>query len=576
VQPPIQPIDILGQKLAPLDKQDYGAYQSLLGEYEYPLFKLIIQQIPKDPYAPPHTGIYRIQVRRDDARIINRDLSHGTRQIAFRDFLARHFFQCSARVAGNIHGTGYSGIITINEPGQVILERNSIVVTDELIEVRCFVGLPAHGRDIDAGLAQKMLLEQLPEIVSASLLKESIDPQSLDRHIETAEDAEHLRKQLEPLGLVAFIADGAVLPRASGTSDDPLPADQAVTFTAPDSLAVEIDLPHAGRIRGMGIGKGITLITGGGYHGKSTLLDALELGIYNHVPGDGRDQCISNPQATKIRAYSGRYVVNTDISPFIRNLPYGKDTTAFSTDNASGSTSQAANIVEAIEAGTEVLLMDEDTCATNFMVRDAKMQQLVSKDKEPITTFIDRARQLYLQKGISTILVLGGVGDYFDISDRVIQMVNYRPADVTGEAHRIAEQSPTGRAVEDEAYPVEIHPRIPLADSISPLNEHRKFRLYAKEVRRLHFGKQEIDLTDLEQLMELSQTRALGYAIDYAKQYMDGKATLRQVVEHVQEDIETGGLDILSDRISGHFASFRALELAFAINRLRGFQAKPA
>ncbi|MGW8248937.1 MAG: ABC-ATPase domain-containing protein [Acidiferrobacterales bacterium] len=568
--------DILRQKLAPLDKQDYGAYQSLLGEYEFPLFKLIIQQIPKDPYAPPHTGIYRIQVRRDNARIINRDLTSHTRQIAFRDFLARHFFQSSARTAGKIRGTGYSGIITVNEPGQAILERNSIVITEELIEVRCFVGLPAHGRDIDSRLAQEMLLEQLPEIVNASLLAKNVDSQILDRHLATAEDAEFLRDQLEPLGLVAFIADGAVLPRASGTSDQPLPVDKAITFTAPESLAVEIDLPHAGHIRGMGIGKGITLITGGGYHGKSTLLDALELGIYNHIPGDGRELCVSNLRATKVRAYSGRYVVNTDISPFIRNLPYGKDTTAFSTDNASGSTSQAANIVEAIEAGTEVLLMDEDTCATNFMIRDAKMQQLVSKDKEPITTFIDRARQLYLQKNISTVLVLGGVGDYFDISDRVIQMIDYRPADVTSEAHRIAEQSPTGRAVEDEAYPVEIHPRIPLAESISPLNEHRKFRLYAKEVYRLHFGRQEIDLTDLEQLMELSQTKALGYAIDYAKQYMDGEVTLRQVVEHVQTDIEANGLDILSDRISGHFAAFRALELAFAINRLRGFKAKQA
>ena len=568
--------EILRQKLAPLEKQDYGAYQSLIGEYDFPLFRLIIQQIPKDPYAPPHTGIYRVQVRRDDARIVNRDLPTRIQRVAFTDFLARHFFACSERVAGKVRGTGYSGIITVNEPGQVILERNSVVVTDELIEVRCFVGLPAHGRDIDARLAEKMLLEQLPEIVDASLLAENVEPQLLDRHIAVAEDAEYLRDQLEPMGLVAFIEDGASLPRASGTSDEPLPSDQAITFTAPDSLVVEVELPHAGRTRGMGIAKGITLITGGGYHGKSTLLDALELGIYNHVPGDGRERCISNPRATKVRAYSGRYVINTDISPFIRNLPYGKDTTAFSTDNASGSTSQAANIIEAIEAGTEVLLMDEDTCATNFMIRDAKMQQLVSKEKEPITTFIDRARQLYQQKGISTILVLGGVGDYFDICDRVIQMIDYRPADVTSEAHRIAEQSPAHRTVEDESYPVEIHPRIPLAESISPLNEHRKFRLYAKEVHRLHFGKQEIDLTDLEQLMELSQTKALGYAIDYAKQYMDGKATIRQVVERVQSDIEGSGLDILSDRISGHFASFRALELAFAINRLRGFKANPA
>lgn len=568
----MQQQEVLRQRLAPLDKQDYGAYQSLLGEYDFSLFRLIIQQIPKDPYAPPHTGIYRIQVRRDDERIINRNLESRIQHIAFADYLARHFFACSQQFAGKIRGTGYSGIITINEPGQAILDRNSVVVTNDLIEVRCFVGLPAKGRDITAELAQRMLFDELPDIVDAALLAERIDQQELDRHTAVAEDAEYLRNQLEPSGLVAFVADGAILPRASGTSDKPLPFEQAVAFTSPESLAVEMDLPNAGRIRGMGIYKGITLITGGGYHGKSTLLDALEQGIYNHVPGDGRERCVSNDRATKIRAYSGRYVDNTDISPFIRNLPFGKDTTAFCSDNASGSTSQAANIIEAIEAGTEVLLMDEDTCATNFMIRDSKMQQLVSKDREPITTFIDRARQLYDDKGISTILVLGGVGDYFDISDRVIQMIDYAPSDVTAQAHGIAERSPGKRLKEDEAYPFVIHERVPSAESVSPLSERGKFRLYAKEVHRLHFGKYEIDLTDLEQLLELSQTKAIGYAMDYARQYMQEGATLREVAEHVTRDIEQQGLDIISERVSGHFASFRALELAFTINRMRGLK----
>lgn len=563
----------LERKLAAIDGQDYGAYQSLLGDYEFPLFRLTIQQVPKDPYAPPHTGIYRLRVQRGDARIVDRDLRSKIRRIAFADYLARHFFDCSRRIAGGIRGTGYSGIITIDEPGQAILERNSVVVTPDSIEVRCFVGLPAKGRDIKADIARQMLLSELPEIVSASLMAKSIDQDALDRHIAVAEDAEFLRSQLEPLGLIAFVANKAILPRASGTSDKPLVADKVVPFTSPESMAMEINLPNAGPVQGMGIARGINLITGGGYHGKSTLLNALELGIYNHIPGDGREQCVSSGMITKIRAYSGRYVTNTDISPFIRNLPFQKQTSTFSSDNASGSTSQAANIVEAIEAGTEVLLMDEDTCATNFMIRDSKMQQLVSKEHEPITTFIDRARQLHTELGISTILVLGGVGDYFDISDRVIQMIDYRPVDVTDTAHRIAEQAPTRRQVEDEGYPFRIHERVPQPESVSPLNEHGKFRLYAKEVHRLNFGRQVIDLTDLEQLTELSQTKALGFAIDYARQYMDEKRSLREVVELVARDIEQQGIDVISDRVSGHFAWFRALELAFAINRMRGFEA---
>lgn len=567
----MQATRLLEQKLSAINGNDYGAYQSLLGTYDFPLFRLVIQQIPKDPYAPPHTGVYRLQVQRDDERIIHRKLDARIRRIAFTDFLARQFFNASKQVAGNVRGTGNSGIITINEPGQAILDRNSVVVTDKQIEVRCFVGLPAKGRDIDSELARQMLLEELPEIVDVSLLSDNIDPVALDKHINVAEDAEYLRGELDSHGLVAFIANDSLLPRESGTSDKPLQK-EAIPFIAPESWSREVVLPNAGKVKGMGIPRGITLVTGGGYHGKSTLLQALEAGIYNHVPGDGRELVVTVGQATKIRAYSGRYVINTDISPFIRNLPFGKDTTAFSTVNASGSTSQAANIIEALEAGTDVLLMDEDTCATNFMIRDHKMQQLVDKKDEPITTFIDKVRQLKQEQGVSTILVLGGVGDYFDVSDQVVQMINYQPVDVTAKAQQIATESPTRRKPEDEGYPFLVRARAPIAGSVSPLSEYGKFRLFAKEVNRLHFGEQVIDLTDLEQLIELSQTKAIGYAMEYARRYMDGDTSLREVVQRVVADMNELGMDVISDRVSGHFAGFRALELAFALNRLRGFE----
>lgn len=563
--------DTLIQKLESIDGKDYAAYQGLLGRYDFSLFRLIIQQIPKDPYAPPHTGVYRIIVKRNDKRIINLKLGSKIRKIAFADFLARKFYGVSNGISASMRGTGYSGMITINQPGQAILERNSVIISDDEIEVRCFIGLPAEGRSIIAETAETMLLEELPQIVNNSLLAESIDPGLLQLHIETAEDAEYLREQLVAQGLVAFIADGALLPRRSGTSDEPLSESTVVPFVAPDSLAKEIDLPHAKRIRGMGIPQGVTLITGGGYHGKSTLLDAIEVGIYNHLPGDGRERCVSNFQAVKVRAYSGRYIAKTDISPFINNLPFDQDTSAFFTENASGSTSQAANIVEAIEAGAEALLMDEDTCATNFMIRDSKMQQLVNKQDEPITTYIDVARQLYRERKISTVLVLGGVGDYFEISDHVIQMINYKAFDVTTEAHKIAYGAPVKRKAEGDISSFEIHDRIPMPESINPLNEYGIFRIYAKDANRLNFGAQKVDLADLEQLVELSQTKALGYAMEYAKKYMDRNTTLREVVRHVEKDIEEYGLDVISDKISGHFARFRALELAFAFNRLRGF-----
>ncbi|MCK4863823.1 MAG: ABC-ATPase domain-containing protein [Gammaproteobacteria bacterium] len=563
---------LLQQKLTVIDKQDYANYQSLLGSYDFSLFKLIVQQIPKDPYAPPYTGIYRIQVQRSDDRIINYNINSKVQLVAFADYLARVFYDACERISKGVRGTGFSGLITLNQPGQAILERNNVVINDELIEVRCFIGLPGEGRIATADIAEHMLLTELPEIVEASLLKKNIDFVALQKHIETAEDADYLRNKLDSLGLIAFIANDSILPRESGRSDKPMSDKRRVIpFTAPESLSLEIELPHAGCVRGLVIKKGVTLIAGGGYHGKSTLLNTLETGIYNHVSGDGREYCVSSNKTAKVRAYSGRRVIKTDISPFINNLPFEQDTISFSTANASGSTSQAVNIVEAIEIGAEILLMDEDTCATNFMIRDSKMQQLVNKSDEPITAFIDKVKQLYREKGISTILVLGGVGDYFDVSDQVIQMINYQPFDVTDRAHQIAADSPTKRLFESEEIPLHIHERIPLANSIVPVNEHGKFSIYAKEVHRLYFGRNVIDLTDVEQLIELSQTKAIGYAIEYAKKYMDNKKTLRDVIEQVVFDIEDKGLDVISDKISGHFAMFRTFELAFAMNRLGDF-----
>ena len=566
------PANDLQKTLASIDGRDYGNYQRILGRYDFEYFSLIVQQIPKDPYAPPHTGIYRVLVHRNDHRIIKLATGSKTRRIACADYLARRFFDTSRRICGKRHGTGFGGIITIDEPGQAILERSSVIITDEMVEIRCFVGLPADGRRILADIATHMLLQALPEIAGRTLFGRHADYPALHRHIAATEDAEYLRSRLDALDLVAFIANGSILPRESGTSDRPMDTAAAVPFLAPSSLTHELSLPHAGAINGMGIPKGITLITGGGYHGKSTLLGALETGIYNHIPGDGRERCVSRQRSVKVRAYSGRPVTGTDISAFIQNLPLQKDTTSFYSTNASGSTSQAATIMEAIESEAEVLFMDEDTCAANFIVRDQKMQQLVKKDDEPITPFIDRVRDLFEEKTISTVLVLGGVGDYFDVADHVIQVKNYQPMDVTDKAHAIADRFAGTRRNEGTPYPFKSQPRIPVAESLDPRNEYGKARIIARDVHRLTYGRQEIDLTDLEQLMELSQTKAIGMAMEYAKVYMDGQTSLAEIIKRVIADIDEKGLDVISRRISGHFAWFRGIELVFAFNRVRGLE----
>jgi predicted ABC-class ATPase len=313
----------------------------------------------------------------------------------------------------------------------------------------------------------------------------------------------------------------------------------------------------------------VTLIVGGGYHGKSTLLHALESGIYNHIPGDGRELCATNPRAVKIRAYSGRAVSSVDLSGFINNLPFGKDTSSFRTPNASGSTSQAASIAEALEMDARLLLMDEDTCAANFMIRDKKMQELVKKEDEPIATFIDRVRWLYEEKGVSSIMVLGGVGDYFEVADTVIQMIRYEPHDVTAAAQRIARESPAKRLQEHQAPPRPFGVRFVDTESIDPFNDYGKRSIYATETHRIHFGRTEIDLTDVEQLVELSQTKAIAQAILRCKTLAAGSIPIKSLTERCRQAMEERGLDGLADRISGHLAQFRDIELACALNRMR-------
>lgn len=564
--------DVLKRKIDSADGRDYGAYQTLLGSYEFPGFRLFIDQIPKDPYAPSHTGLYRVVLPNGFTSLKGVVFHSKVSETAFCDFLARAFHRTALSESGGRRGTGNSGLITIEKPGQSILRRNSILVSEASVEARFFMGLPAQGRSVLADICRLMFFQELPAIIMASLMAGNSEDDRITEHIQTAEDAEYIRAGLDTLNLAAFIADGSILPRKSGTSDEPLAVEKAVPFVSPESLAVEMELPRRGRIRGMGIPKGITLIAGGGYHGKSTLLNAVSGGICNHIPGDGREKCICDARAVKIRAYNGRYVENVDISPFIDNLPFGKDTSRFSTENASGSTSQAAGIMESVEAGARVLLMDEDTCAANFMIRDRKMQQLVRKEDEPIITFIDRIKAMYSSRGISTILVSGGMGDYFGVSDFIIQMKNYTPLDVTARAHEISISSAEKRLPEGEGNEITAGSRVPAGGCIDPFNEYGKKSVYSTEIQRIRFGKNIIDLTDVEQLVELAQVKAIAAAILRANEFIDGKRSLMEIISELMSGIEKEGLDFLSPKASGNLDWFRDIDIAFALNRLRGLK----
>ena len=555
-----------------IDGRGYKAYKEIEGAYDFGEYALFIDHVQGDPFAAPSQ--VRVQVPQSLAGFPEDTYDNKSREIGLRDFLTREFHRACSRFSRGNRGSGKSGIIMIDRPGQEMLERTALFVSGSYVEARFVAGLPAFGRTVAGRHAEAMFFEEIPQIVRSALFFNNLNKKAIYKQIEVAEDADFLRSQLDKLDLVAFVADGAILPRASGVDDRPLVRGRVIAFEAPQSLRVGVELPNHGAITGMGVPKGVSLVTGGGYHGKSTLLKALEVGVYNHIPDDGREFVVANPRTVKVRAEDGRRIEKVDISPFINNLPLGQRTTDFSTEDASGSTSQAANIVESLEMGARVILIDEDTSATNFMIRDHRMQELVSKDKEPITPFIDKVGQLYHDLGVSTILVIGGSGDYFDVADCVICMVEYKPHDVTGRARAIAEKYRAERAGEGGERFGAITRRVPLARSINPSRGKREVKIGVKGLQSIAFGTHTIDLGGVEQLVDFSQTRAIGDALYYARRYMDGERTIGQVADAVMRDIIDRGLDVLSPRPTGDYAAFRALELGQAMNRLRSLSVR--
>ncbi|HEY9767381.1 MAG TPA: ABC-ATPase domain-containing protein [Coleofasciculaceae cyanobacterium] len=560
----------LNSTLLKLDNSSYKAYKDIGGSYKFENFSLIIDRVQGDPFAAPSQ--LRVIVPQAVANFPAQLYRAKSREVALKDYLARQFARAAARFSTR-RGTGKSGLIAIASLGQEVLERTAVLINSQQLEVRFFVGLPARGRRILGRQAAAMLCEDLPKIVEAALLYQSLDAKAIQQQVETIEDADWLRQQLAEHNLVAFVANGAILPRRSGI--DPRPLLDAVLFQSPASLEAEFTCPNQGTIKGMGIPAGISLIVGGGYHGKSTLLKAIELGVYNHLPGDGREYVVTNPLGIKIRAEDGRSIAGVDISPFINHLPQGRSTTQFSTTNASGSTSQAANIIEALEAGAKLLLIDEDTSATNFTIRDRRMQALIPREKEPITPFIDKVRQLYDNYGVSTILVMGGSGDYFDVAERIIAMDNYLPQDVTALAKAIALQYVTERNTEGGISFGKISSRVPVLESIDPSRGKQEVKLFFKGIDSLTLGTDEIDLSLVEQIVDSGQLKAIALAMLYAKKtYLNQQLTVSEILTNIERDISTSGLDIIASFLEGNLVLFRPLELAAALNRLRTLQVR--
>lgn len=570
----------LRNALRAIDHKGYPAYKSLAGYYQFGNYILAIDHVQGDPFASPSS--LHVEIPHEKAGFPTAYYERDCSRIALQDYLTRRFSAQFEDYNFKAKGSGKSGLLSISRCGQEVLERSACQIASEKIIARFHVGFPAFGRTINAGELEKILFEFLPRCVENSFYYRKLDAKKTEAAVYLAEDQEAMRQILKKEKLAAFVANDSILPRKSGVSD--LPLKDSIPFCSPASMERTFVLPHRGEITGMAIQQGVTLIVGGGYHGKSTLLEALQNGVYNHIAGDGREFVITDDTAVKLRAEDGRSIRNVDISLFIKDLPNKKDTASFSTPDASGSTSQAAGVIESIEAGAHLFLIDEDTSATNFMIRDDLMQQIISKDKEPITPFLERVRDLYEQNGVSTILVAGSSGAFFYIADRILQMDNYRPVDITDQVKALCKTQKAPR-IQAPGYQIPKFGRTlpPLRGSERSASqrgrgqrengsrhEHMKIKTFGKDSFSL--DKEAIDLRYVEQLADTEQTNALAYLLRYGlEQIMDGKKTVQQTVQLLTDLLEKKGWEpFCSSYIPCGLARPRIQEIYACLNRFRG------
>lgn len=551
--------------LREIDNKSYPAYKQLKGSYDMSDFILIIEHVQGDPFASP--SMVSVEVSAAKAGFPKGLFDTVEKKVALEDQLLRLFAGELRRYSFKAKGSGKSGFMGAVVPGPEILKRTGCEVRENgTVLVRLEMGFPANGRRIQSRELEKMLIQFLPEVVSRTLYYDKSKERQFKQIAELAEDQKFIREELKKRNLVAFVANGAILPRESGVSSRPMK--QAVAFQSPKSLEVTLQLPNKGAMKGMGIPRGITMIVGGGFHGKSTLLKALEVGVYNHIVGDGREYVITDDTAVKLRAEDGRSIKQVDISMFINNLPNGKDTTCFSTEDASGSTSQAANVVEAMEAGSKVFLVDEDTSATNFMIRDELMQKVVHRDMEPITPFSLRVRQLYETAQISTILVAGSSGSYFYQADNIIQMKEYQPEDITEMAKSVAmEFAIADEQVSEISLPDFSRPRIWLKKSDT--RDRVKMKVMGRD--SISINKETIDLRYVEQLVDTGQLAGLANVVWYIRtHFLSEKMSVTETVNQVENLLETSGFEkICAGRVPGNLTVPRRQEIFACLNRWR-------
>lgn len=567
----------LYQKIRTLNGKNYGLYKSLAEKpWDFGDFVLEFLHVQGDPYAPASRVTIRAKLQ-----ILGYAAEWGgtfERRLALSDFLHRKL----SRLVQEKYPDKDAAVI-FDVAGPEMLVRNSLWIDNGELRACLQVKLPGEGRKIQAELAAEILTMVLPDLVSAGLYYDKSDEGALQEHYRVLAERKEILSQIDACGLCAFVPDGAVLPRASGLSEMPL--EKAIPFVAPEEMAVTLNV--CGReIRGMGIPKGISVITGGAFHGKSTLLQALTRSVYPHIPGDGREGIVIDETALRIGVEDGRSVRGTDLSMFVRDLPGGVSTKNFNTLSASGSTSEAANLLEAMEAGSQTFLIDEDSSAVNFLIRDVRVRKLLGDDREPLIPLTDRIKEL-AAAGFSFILVAGACGDYLDLADNIIVMANYK-AECAKFSPAPSTSSWRGEAPTGSTEPAEVtQPRAfatymqPLQKSVRPTSAvERQVKVKLAGDTLLQIGFLVSDTSRLNTLVDKQQRFGAGFILlnllqnaasntDAVPSNGTAVQSVAGVAQKLCENIKNVGFRNLPQGMSREMSLPRPVDIACVAFRLR-------
>ena len=547
----------LEEKIQSLATKRLRDYQKIAGEYVYPGFVLYMDTIPPDPDKTPVRARIRARIADTDLPKVIFKTKEG--EIAARDFITREFSDKTVAASQKKHGNGK---FYIDKPGRDMLETSSVVVDDGLIEVRFSIDLPHDKGNIPTYELTELLLKRLPRMVRGSMFFKNIDSEKLTKWIEVYQDAEALRKSLDAAGLVAFVADGSVIEGIRREEDS------RKAFKAPDDLAVTLTAPNRGEIRGMGIPKGLTVIAGWANSGKTTLLTALSYGVYNHLPGDGREYIVTAHDAMFVQTEEGRRVENVDISPFFSGTLNHHKSEEYRIKRARMFDSQAASVMEAVEIGTSLLLLDEDSSSPALIGTDMRMDALMGEEGNPVTTLVDVLPELRDSLNISTVIALSSNGAYLGCADTVIRFDDeYKASNISEEAKRIAAETPSPEP--RGATLQKPRGRQPLRATLDPMEQKTKDKIRPRGIGYVQYGDEFIDMEKVPQLSSSSQARGIARGLSLLHRLLDRSRTLSDAVDEVVRRVNTVGLDTLSNRCMGDLAVFRRQELAAAVNRLQ-------